>query len=565
MVQSYAATALLRVQKFQCCRQRCFSRQGIEKRTVRHAAGTIIQVRGMAVYAFGQGWTGALGTGKFDQHLKGHDDEEDPDMPTLLYDGDVLSAAAGWGHSVLVTNEFISQGTQGHFDQRLLVTGRPHDFQALLRLYRFPPFLRNYAVQFTYSYKQDYEQQRMSMNPTALASRFINWALNERAHADETLRLWEIARELSILSELQEVELPNYDAPGTVVASAGLTAVLGQAGGTLYTFGLNNRGQCGVGDLSNNVWVPQQVMGLSEDYAAHGREYLYQAFPIRQVALGLQHGYALCSQGNLYSWGKGERAQLGQDAAIAGVGTITSSSSSDDSDGSLSGFARQIRRAFVLDGEERPDFFFFPRVVQVASGFHHGAALTDTNQVFVWGKNVLPPLAPDKKRRKLASDSKAPTPLKGLPNNLQVVRIACGSHHTSILMEDGSVYAVGICTDKSDEIVFDPICVVPPGIIDLPCRQFDAHFDRTTIVGKDGTQILQFHLWHDPELREYSIFTPFWADLLLEENLRIRSVHRGWLHSLVVTDEDDLLEQDQEGRRKMVADRKSFELLMQKD
>lgn len=480
----------------------------------------------MAVYAIGHGWTGALGTGRFEDHIKGHDDEEDPDPPFLLYDGDVLSAAAGWGHTALVTKEFSADG---HFDSRLLMCGRPHDLQNLLRLHRFPNFLRQKAVNLTNSYKED----EQAFNITALSSRFIQWCLNERSQEDGTLRLWELAKQLSIMSELEEVEIPNYDAPGHVVASAGLTAVVGQVGGSLYTMGLNNRGQCGVGYTSNNVWVPQQVMGLSEDYAASGREYLYQAFPIDHATLGFQHGYAVCSQGNLYSWGKGERSQLGQDL---NAGNISMSH-----DGSMSNFARHIRKAFELDGEERPDFFFFPRVVKVSSGSHHGAALTDTNQVFLWGKNVMPPLEYDRRKRKVASDARAPTPLSGLPENLKVVDVACGSHHTAMLMEDGSVYAVGVCTDNATELIFEPVCVVPAGIIDMPCRQFEAHFDRTTVVGKDGDQVLQFHLWKDPEIREFGVFTPFWADTFLNSEVRIRSVHRGWLHTLVVTEEEDQL------------------------
>jgi alpha-tubulin suppressor-like RCC1 family protein len=354
-----------------------------------------------------------------------------------------------------------------------------------------------------------------------------------------------------LLEELEEMEMPNYDAPGTVVASAGLTAVVGQVGGTLYTFGLNNRGQCGVGYTSNNEWVPQQVMGLSEDFASQGREYLQQALPITQVALGLQHGYALDARGNLFAWGKGERSQLGQD-------NTANEHSSGNTDGSISEFGRHIRKAFTLDAEERPDFFFLPRIQQVASGFHHGAALAyDTNQVLVWGKNVMPPLEYDRRQGKLASDARAPTPLLqtgGLPAHLKIVDIACGSHHTSLLMEDGSVYGVGIANDhhhpessnnsNSHDILFEPVLQVPPGIIDMPCRQFEAHFDRTTVVGKDGSQVLQFHLWKDPELRDYGIFTPFWVDLLLEEQLTIRSVHRGWLHTLVVTDKEELLEHD---------------------
>jgi Regulator of chromosome condensation (RCC1) repeat len=481
--------------------------------------------RDMSVYAMGHGWTGALGTGRFDEHIQGHDDEDDPDTPTLLYKGDVLSAAAGWGHTALVTNEKTGHG---HYHHRLLMCGRPHDLQALLRLHRFPRWLRHKAVLYSHSYKED----PSAINVTALASRFIQWCLNERQFQDTTLRLWELAKAYSILSELEEVEMPNYDAPGKVVASAGLTAILGQVGGTLYTMGLNNRGQCGVGYSSNNVWVPQQVMGLADHFELAGRESLYQAFPMDQVALGLQHGFAVCTQGNLYSWGKSERSQLGQ----ADAGDVAG-------DGSQVDFARHVRKGYELDGEERPDWFFLPRVRQVASGDFHGAALTDTNQVFVWGKNVMRPIERDRKIKKIASDSRAPIALKGLPSHLKVLNIACGSHHTAMLLEDGSVYAVGICTDDVAQIIFDAECVVPAGIIDMPCRQFDAHFDRTTIVGKDGRQILQFHLWKDPELREYGVFQPFWADSLLlsNDNLRIRSIHRGWLHTLVVTDEDDLL------------------------
>ena len=520
--------------------------------------------RGMAVYALGHGWTGALGTGRYDDHIKGHDDEDTPDKPVLVYGGDVLSADAGWGHTAIVTNDYYQDNNPDddsnnsknnhYFDHRLLMCGRPHDLQAILRLNRFPPIFRKHIIQWTHSaHHQNYDTTgtaEYAYNPTALASRFIQWALNERGtDADKTLRLWELAKQYSIMSELEEVEMPNYDAAGTVVASAGLTAIIGQSGGTLYTMGLNNRGQCGVGYASNNVWVPQQVMGLSEDFAAAGREFLYQAYPIQQVALGLQHGYAVCTQGNLYSWGKGDRAQLGQDASAFDLEI--------GSDGSTSEYGRHIRKAFELDDQERPDYFFLPSIQQVASGFHHGAALTtDTNQVFIWGKNVLRPLEFDRRKRKVASDCKSPTPLKGLPPNLKILRIACGSHHTAILMEDGSVYAVGICTDEAKEIIFDPVCVVPAGIIDMPCRQFDAHFDRTTIVGKDGTQVLQFHLWNDPELREYGVFAPFWVDHLLEEDLRIRSIHRGWLHTVVVTDEDDMIEGHGDQRRIQERDEK---------
>eukprot|EP00957_Ditylum_brightwellii_P085613 6512946-Ditylum_brightwellii.AAC.1 len=68
----------------------------------------------------------------------------------------------------------------------------------------------------------------------------------------------EVERPISVLPTLTEILLPNDDTPAVpsqflgkedtvpktlLAASAGLTAIVGKSG-TLYTFGLNNRGQC---------------------------------------------------------------------------------------------------------------------------------------------------------------------------------------------------------------------------------------------------------------------------------------------------------------------------------
>ena len=42
------------------------------------------------------------------------------------------------------------------------------------------------------------------------------------------------------------------------------------------------------------------------------KEFKEQENPIVSVALGLQHGVALDSEGQVFCWGKGERGQLGQ-------------------------------------------------------------------------------------------------------------------------------------------------------------------------------------------------------------------------------------------------------------
>jgi hypothetical protein len=110
--------------------------------------------------------------------------------------------------------------------------------------------------------------ESLSMAPTALVGRFVTF-LTEILQPMEKQKEWELGAQYSMLPTLQPVALPDNDIPVQVACSAGLTAVIG-ASGTLYTFGLNGFGQCGIGESTNNVWVPTAVTGLSTEFAADG-------------------------------------------------------------------------------------------------------------------------------------------------------------------------------------------------------------------------------------------------------------------------------------------------------
>jgi len=135
-------------------------------------------------------------------------------------------------------------------------------------------------------------------------------------------------------------------------------------------------------------------------------------------------------------------------------------------------------------------------------------------------------------------DARKPEKVLGLPTGpnggtMKVQRISCGSHHTSMLLEDGSVYAIGIASDEAVPIL-DPVELIPPGMLEFPLRQFEAHHDRTTIVDNQG-HVYQVHLWKDELLREYAYFTPPYVNVLLDAGESIQSIHRGWRHTIIVT------------------------------
>ena len=243
--------------------------------------------------------------------------------------------------------------------------------------------------------------------------------------------------------------------------------------------------------------------------------------PIVQVALGFQQGYALSKEGQVYSWGKASRGQLGRVV---------------DSD--QDPWARPIR----MDGNHH-------RVVEISAGFHHGALRTEDDKLFIWGKNMSRDAGNcsnhdcDKEPKSIGTadllDARKPEQILGLPitddnEPMSVQRISCGSHHTAILMEDGSVFALGIASDEAMPML-DPIELVPSGVLNLPIRYFEAHHDRTSIVDNKGT-VYQVHLWNDETLRDYAYFTPFYVDTLLDQGQKIRSIHRGWRHTIIVTE-----------------------------
>lgn len=440
----------------------------------------------------GDGWTGAFGTGT--QTILSSDSSsvspEERENNFKRIDGvqgigKIVNVAAGWGHSVLVCKSAENE-------TKLYVAGRPFDFQALLRLYRLPSFIRRPALS-------------LSLN------------------LDEETRK-------SVFPYFEEVTLPDGDMPSieinhqNLAASAGLTAVIGKTG-KAYMFGLNKSGQCGVGNTEAiHIWKPTPI-----DFPMGNEERV-----VTDVALGLQHGLVLDKDGSLHAFGKGSRGQLGiTDQQLEGgleEGPNDAKSNSDFA------FSPVRVREFELQGEDLKYSKLSgtdSAVLKISAGWNHSAAVTRSNHAWIWGKNVLIDSSSGSKTGTI--DSTQPIHIKGLPE-LEILDISCGSHHTSILMEDGSVFATGIATDTNNIVGGElAVQIIPPGIIDLPLRQFKSHFDRTTIIaGEDGQQILEVQLWSTENLRRDAVFEPAWVDTINATCEKILTIQRGWLHSIVV-------------------------------
>lgn len=488
--------------------------------------------RPMAIYAVGEGWTGALTRqhifktipGQYDEDAKedisvgemtGDDKSKEKtyNLPVLIYPyDDIQQATVGWGVSAFLD-------TKGLFR----IVGRPHDLISLLRMNRMPPWLQRWINR---------NHDTSATTPVgSMISNFIGWAIGSLSDIPEEKETWKIAEIFSLLDDWTKVDIINNI--GNTVGKAdtrikqaacgpGFLAIIGESG-ALYTMGVNNRGQCGTGTVSNNIWIPEPVRGLSLTSLPIGggdktsdKIASEQDQPIVQVALGFQHGYALSKEGQVYSWGKASRGQLGRVV-----------------DADQDPWARPIK----IDGDNR-------KVVEIGAGFHHGALKTEDNKVFIWGKNMSRNFDNSSAhdgafRTSDVLDAQKPEQILGLPTTddnkaMKIQRISCGSHHTAILMDDGSVFAVGIASDEAIPIL-DPVELIPSRVLDLPIRHFEAHHDRTSVVDSKG-MVYQVHLWNDETLQDYAYFTPSYVHTLLDQGQTIQSIHRGWRHTIIVTE-----------------------------
>lgn len=556
------------------------------------------------VYGYGAQWTGALSRGR-DNLITDEAPELSPEEIQQLgecqnmiqlkgvNDGmKCVAASTGWGHTAMITQDIIIDNddtTTAAIRRKLMVCGRPHDFQTLMRLRRLPPFIRNFCIQYSLPLEGEESDDDPSSKEPSILQRIASFLAGENEvtfHEHEH-------RRYSNIPEMLEMKLPSGPAvegdridnevfrlygrrdeessskhqpmhthfQSTLCCNAGTTAVISKTG-TLYIFGLNHRGQCGSGSFSPNVWDPAPIRALASKrfILNHGtgigenlfKEFNEQENPIVSVALGLQHGIALDSEGQAFCWGKGERGQLGQGRRLAD----DAQGEEDDEPNENRTFDHALQVTNFYDPyatTSTKEDIYAPllspsdsKIRLISAGMNFSVAVTSSNLPYIWGKNcVLNPSfsASDfNLRSKPVEDSTYPRYIPGLPTNLQITNVACGTHHAAMLLEDGSIWAVGVATDSPVPMWDEAVEILSSGIVDTSeIISFQAGFDRTVIVSVlDGgrRQVIEIQLWSREELRQFGAVRPSYLDWLCQEDgsQKVRSVHRGWMHTVVVTE-----------------------------
>nr|DBA28769.1 TPA: hypothetical protein GDO54_009072 [Pyxicephalus adspersus] len=188
-----------------------------------------------------------------------------------------------------------------------------------------------------------------------------------------------------------------------------------------------------------------------------------EAQTITNISCGLNHSVAICSEGNIFTWGNGLHGEIGSgqlsqkcpiprritglsDIKIIQVACGHYHTVALSEDSSIYSWGKndvgQLGLGIQASNHASPQLVKSLRgvpLVQITAGGSQSFALSMTGMVFGWGKNNVGQLG-----FRIG-------PLKGIfkPHavsslrNLNVAYISCGDEHTAVLSKDGTVYTFG--------------------------------------------------------------------------------------------------------------------------
>jgi alpha-tubulin suppressor-like RCC1 family protein len=237
--------------------------------------------------------------------------------------------------------------------------------------------------------------------------------------------------------------------------------------GRYLVCGHNQQGSLGLGDQENRLVLTPFTLSEEEE-----------GTKIKSLACG-QHNLALTRDGRIFVWGRQYAGELGTGTSeqcvtrpvllpfsegkpvfiACGVrysGLITESGSlymwGDNTHGQLGckGSDVKVKQPTKVLG--------LPPVVEISCGGLHTVARTRGGEIWTWGYNTSGQTGHDKETPEVSS----PVVLPPFPEN--IIKVACGSHHTLFLGDRGSLWICGWNSYLNCGIVGEP-SIVPPRLL----------------------------------------------------------------------------------------------------
>lgn len=228
---------------------------------------------------------------------------------------------------------------------------------------------------------------------------------------------------------------PVYE--GTLAAGLNHSLAL-KNDGTVWSWGLNNRGQLGLGNTNNSL-VPMNLSGLSN---------------VMMVSAGDYHSSAVTTDHSLWTWGYNASGQIGKGSSGGSqllpykVTVLTNSVDRvacggnhtviEKTDGTVWTFGYGGYGQLGIgtnSSKSLPQLAFASNCIDIAAGEGHTVALQNNGLVWAWGLNSKGQLG-----NGTTNNVWSPIQVAGLSN---IVQVAAGHSHTLALKSDGTVWSWG--------------------------------------------------------------------------------------------------------------------------
>eukprot|EP00741_Cyanophora_paradoxa_P009380 tig00000144_g9086.t1 len=218
-----------------------------------------------------------------------------------------------------------------------------------------------------------------------------------------------------------------------------------------YTWGSDSVGQLGHGH-GRNMWEPTLLKTL------RFADFEYASQPSYKISCGFHHAAAVSDVG-MFTWGSGEYGQLGHgentnvftpklvealsNRRVRRVACGTNHTMCLTDSGQVFTWGRG-KHGRLGHGDEKDaflpqeiDMLRSKQIVQISAGGAHSAALTSLGDLYMWGNGQAGQLGLGEKH-----DQRTPGLLRALQGKMISV-VSCGEHHTAACTDAGELFTWG--------------------------------------------------------------------------------------------------------------------------
>jgi len=331
------------------------------------------------------------------------------------------------------------------------------------------------------------------------------------------------------------------------VACGGAHTLFRTEEGRVYSAGLNDHGQLGLGDFQEHPTV-QLVEGIER---------------CTHIAAGNFHSVVVCD-GEAFSFGKNAHGQLGigntkstatpvkmetigskqvTSAACGGEHTLLIEGDTQAQGNvwafglALSGQLGHGSSKVDLGDHKEPRSIIGLQnlkgsVVQVEAGVHHSAALLDSGEVFVWGDGHSGQIGGGN-----MFDEATPVKLEELSGQ-SIRHIACGGSHSVFVNNFGQVWATGLNSHGQLGVGFNQTTTAEPMKVEALKNQdvvrVSAGWQHTLVLTREG----ELYSWGHGLCGQLGLgtFNDEWEpeeifSIYLPESASLKGISAGWEHS----------------------------------